>query len=77
MLQRQQIAAGRALLEWSRADLSDASGVSLRTIARFESGEGDVTVSKLARLERALTDAGIRFVDGGAVSETLLRRPPL
>lgn len=80
MLQRQQIAAARALLDWSRQDLSDRSGVSLRTISRFENGEGDVTVSKLAKMEDALTAAGITFVDGGVVYDRLVqgrRAPPV
>ncbi len=73
MIQRQQIKAGRSLLDWSRHDLSDRSGVSERTIARFEAGEGDITVGKLERLEDALISAGVTFVDGGVVLEQLKR----
>lgn len=73
MIRRQQIAAARGLLGWSRQDLSDRSGVSLRTIARFESGEGDITSAKLAKLEDVLLDAGLSFVDGGVVLESLKR----
>ncbi|MEL6196760.1 MAG: helix-turn-helix transcriptional regulator [Pseudomonadota bacterium] len=73
MLVRQQIAAARALLGWSRQDLSARSGVSLRTIARYESGEGDITTMKLGKLEESLLAEGIRFVDGGVTSEALKR----
>ncbi|MEM8760247.1 MAG: helix-turn-helix transcriptional regulator, partial [Pseudomonadota bacterium] len=48
MIVRQQIAAARALLGWSRQDLAERAGVSLRTLARFEGGEGDITTTKLA-----------------------------
>lgn len=76
MLQRQQITAARGLLSWSRQQLSERSGVSLRTIARFESGEGDIITSKLAKLEDALLAEGINFVDGGVVLERLKRGRP-
>ncbi len=71
MIRRQQIAAARALLSWSRPDLSARAGVSLRTVARFESGEGDITTSKLDRLEAALVDQGIEFIDGGVALDDL------
>ncbi|MEM7057712.1 MAG: helix-turn-helix transcriptional regulator [Pseudomonadota bacterium] len=73
MIRRQQITAARGLLSWSKHDLADHSGVSERTIARFESGEGDITVGKLDKLELALTARGIEFVDGGVVCESLKR----
>lgn len=74
MIKRQQIAAARALVSWSRQDLADRSGVSLRTIARFESGEGDITTAKLERLEDALTAEGVEFIDGGVLAGFLRRR---
>ena len=73
MIKRQQITAARGLLGWSRQELSDRCGVSLRTLARFESGEGDITSAKLARIEDALLEAGIGFVDGGVVLDSLKR----
>lgn len=74
MIHRQQIRAARGLLDWSRHDLAELSGVSERTIARFEAGEGDVTVGKLERMEDALLEAGIEFIDGGVVLQSLTRK---
>lgn len=76
MIYRQQIAAARALLGWSRQELSEKSGVSLRTIARFESGEGDITSKKLGRLEDALIASGISFIDGGVTCDQLTHALP-
>lgn len=73
MILRQQIAAARGLLGWTRQDLADASGVSLRTVARFEAGEGDITSAKLGALEAALLNEGIGFIDGGVVLARLTR----
>lgn len=77
MIRRQQIKAARGLLDWSRHDLSEHSGVSERTIARFEAGEGDVTVGKLEMIEDALLIAGIEFIDGGVILESLTRKARL
>jgi transcriptional regulator with XRE-family HTH domain len=74
MIQKQQITAARGLLSWSKSDLSAASGVSERTIARFEAGEGDITAGKLEKLEDALEAQGIEFINGGVVLERLKRR---
>lgn len=76
MIRRQQIHAARALLGWSRAKLAEHSEVAERTIARFEAGEGDITVSKLDLLETALVDQGIDFIDGGVTLEGLKRQRP-
>lgn len=74
MIRRQQITAARGLLSWSKTKLAAESGVSERTITRFETGEGDITVGKLDRLETALVTQGIEFVDGGVVCAGLRRQ---
>lgn len=74
MIRRQQITAARGLLGWSKADLSARSGVSERTVARFETGEGDITVRKLELIETCLLSQGITFVDGGVVLDRLRRQ---
>jgi len=73
MIRRQQISAARALLSWKREHLAERSGVSLRTVARFESGEGDITASKLDKLEETLVAEGIAFIDGGVTLRSLKR----
>lgn len=73
MIRRQQITAARGLLSWTKHKLSEESGVSERTITRFELGEGDITVSKLDKLEIALVAQGIEFINGGVVCEHLKR----
>ena len=59
-----QIRAGRGALGWSMERLSEVSGVSMRTIARYEESD-DVPASRAGNLERlvqALEDAGIEFI---------------
>jgi len=64
MLTVQQIRAARAALRWSIKDLSDASGVSIRTIkmieARAENPQG--RNSTLESIRNAIESAGIEFI---------------
>lgn len=57
----------RAALNWSRPDLATASGVSLRTIARFEDGES-VMPSRIKAMRHALEAEGILFIDSGRLA---------
>jgi transcriptional regulator with XRE-family HTH domain len=78
MLTGVQIRAARAALDWSAQYLSERTGVSLRTLQRFE--ELDFVPpsrsSTLARVHKVLLDAGIEFIgtpdDGPGIR---LRRP--
>lgn len=54
----------RTALGWSRPDLASASGVSERTIARFEDGES-VLPARIQKLRQALEASGILFIDNG------------
>lgn len=71
MITADQIRAARALLKWSASQLAAASGVSLPTIQRMESGKG--VPNSLARnidtIQRSLEKAGIEFIseNGGGV----------
>lgn len=59
-----QIRAARAALAWSAQELSDQSGVSLRTLLRFEQANG-VPASRsstLVDVQKALEAAGIEFI---------------
>ncbi len=58
-----QLRAGRALLEWTRAELAEKSGVSLMTIQMFEQGKSDPRISTLQALRAALLKAGGVFTD--------------
>jgi transcriptional regulator with XRE-family HTH domain len=64
MLTVQQIRAARAALRWSIKDLSDASGISVRTIkmieARTENPQG--RNATIEAIRNAIEQAGIEFV---------------
>ncbi|WP_237478522.1 PAS domain-containing protein [Lichenibacterium dinghuense] len=62
-----QIRGARGLLDWSLAQLAQASGVSVSTIKRMEDGsEGTTRPSKAEAVRRALQTGGVSFrtVDG-------------
>lgn len=63
-----QLKAARALLDWSQAELASQSGVSLPTVKRLESGEGELggRPDTAERLRLALESAGVEFTDGEA-----------
>ena len=55
----------RTALDWSLQDLADASGVSRRTIARFEAGES-VLSGRVQALRHTFEAQGVRFINGGS-----------
>ena len=63
MISSEQIKAGRALLGWSAAQLSEASGVGLTTIRRYEMTPGvpQANMSRLSLLKQTLEQTGIEF----------------
>jgi DNA-binding XRE family transcriptional regulator len=63
----EQLRAARAMLGWSMEELAARSGVSARTIARCETGEGVplVSVRTLRRLVQAYEREGIEFTQNG------------
>ncbi len=71
-----QLRAARSLLKWDQKDLAEASGVSLPTIKRMEASKGEVrgTASNVWKVQSALEDAGIEFINGDAPG-VRLRRP--
>jgi len=54
----------RTALDWSLQDLADASGVSRRTIARFEADES-VLPARVQAMRHAFEAKGVLFVDSG------------
>lgn len=57
----------RAALDWTQHDLAKASGVSWRTITRFEAGES-VLHARVQKLRRAFEVNGVQFVDSGPMT---------
>ena len=60
-----QCRAARALLDWSREQLADASGVAARALADFENGTTTPRPSTQRKLIAAFEAAHIAFVQGG------------
>ncbi|AMN48224.1 hypothetical protein ACG33_14180 [Steroidobacter denitrificans] len=64
-----QCRAGRALIEWSAEQLSQASGIGLRTIVDFEARFHGPDSDTRSRIRTALEEAGVVFIaenGGGA-----------
>ncbi|WP_348641872.1 helix-turn-helix transcriptional regulator [Mesorhizobium sp. B2-4-9] len=72
----QQIRAARALIDWTRDDLANASGLTVRTLARIESSQTVPRQTTLEALAKALETAGIEFIsqNGGGPGVRLVRR---
>lgn len=64
MMTPAQLRAARSLIEWTREDLAEASGVFVNTIRNFERGVSDPKQSTLLAWRRALAKAGVVFIDG-------------
>jgi transcriptional regulator with XRE-family HTH domain len=62
-----QCRMARTALDWSLQDLADASGVSRRTIARFEGGES-VLPARVQALRHAFEAEGVLFIDSGQLA---------
>src|SRR5216683_2159913 len=73
-----QMRAARALLRWSAADLVRESGVSLATIHRAESVDGQtaMTLANASAVRRALENAGAELIEqnGGGPGARLKQR---
>jgi len=63
MITPAQLRAARALLDWTRDDLADKSGVAAVTAIGFEHGRTDPKVSTLYKWKRALEQAGVTFIE--------------
>jgi transcriptional regulator with XRE-family HTH domain len=66
-MQPRQCRMARAALDWTLNQLATASGVSRRTIIRFEQGH-TVHPDKTKAVRRALESEGIEFIDGGRMA---------
>jgi transcriptional regulator with XRE-family HTH domain len=59
MISSEQCKAGRAVLNWTQSDLSNESGVSLRTLQEFEGDKRTPNKTTLQGLLAALERNGI------------------
>jgi len=62
-----QCRMARAALDWTQRDLAAASGVSWRTILRFETGE-PVMPARVKALRHAFEAEGVLFIDNGRMA---------
>ena len=70
ILTRAQCRAARAWFGWSQSDLSERTGVGLRTINRWEKG-GDTSADSLLLLRAAFEAAGgVAFEPDGSIALT-------
>ena len=60
-----QCRAGRALLDWTAAELAAKAGIAIATISHFERGHTKPHIGNLRHIAAALTAAGIKFVPDG------------
>jgi transcriptional regulator with XRE-family HTH domain len=67
MIDAKQIRAARALLNWSREELAEQTGISVPALARAETGESQLRASSKEKIKYALEQAGIIFTDGSGV----------
>ena len=64
-LQPVHVAAARAVLKITQADLAAAADVSEDTVRFFESGRTEPREETLYKLQHALEQRGIEFYNGG------------
>ena len=64
MITSAQIRAARGLLDWSRRELAEKSGVGFSSLLRLESFDGipSSNVKTLEALRRAFEEAGVEFI---------------
>ena len=64
MITSAQIRAARGLLNWSRKDLAEKSGISFASMMRLESFDGvpSSNIKTLDALKKAFEEAGVEFI---------------
>jgi transcriptional regulator with XRE-family HTH domain len=67
MIEPRQIRAARALLDWTREDLSRASDISLNALSQIESETRAARSVSLDKIRLALESAGVVFTDNAGV----------
>lgn len=69
LLTAAQARAARAWLNWSKQELADRTGISEKTITRFELGHSVPYSSTLFKIRSAFEDAGVSFQFEGAAAK--------
>lgn len=64
-----QSRAGRALLEWTQADLARAAAVGVSTVRGFELGTRAPIPNNIKAMRGALEEAGVEFIENGGIAE--------
>jgi transcriptional regulator with XRE-family HTH domain len=59
----------REWLQWHQSDLAEASGLSIATVKRFETGLARVSEEAIEKLKAAFETAGVEFLAAGQVSK--------
>jgi transcriptional regulator with XRE-family HTH domain len=74
-ISREQCRAARALMDWSQAELAEASKVARQTVVDFERGARTPYPNNLAAIRSALEAAGVVFLaeNGGGPGVRLTR----
>ncbi len=75
MLEGVQVRMGRAAVGWSVRELARNAGVTPNTISRIENG-GDALASTMERLQTALENAGVIFIDEDELGAGVRLREP-
>ena len=78
VLMAKQLRAARVFVSWEQKDLAEAAELALGTIKRMEMSEGIVrgTAKNVWKVQRALEDAGVIFIDeNGGGPGVRLREP--
>jgi transcriptional regulator with XRE-family HTH domain len=52
------------MLEWSQTQLARAAGLGLSTVLDFERGNREVSAESVAKMQKAMEAAGVRFFGG-------------
>jgi predicted transcriptional regulator len=76
MITARQIRAARALLGLSQQQLADKAIVSLNALARLEKGTVDSRSSTVNAVRRALSKAGVEFIDSDLKGEGVRLKSP-
>ena len=73
-----QIRAARGLLGWSQNQLAVSSGAGLSTIRRMEGSAGPLrgTAGNVWKVQQALEDAGVIFIDSDELGPGVRLRDP-